>query len=96
MWVNGRRAIIHAWVSAKEQFAALVAERDMLKEENDTLKHQFDRLLHELKDVTDEFRQLRKAVLARQNAQDELAALRRERELMLALRAERDPALPLQ
>jgi hypothetical protein len=32
----------------------------------------------------------------RQRAEDELAALHRERELMRALKAERDPALPLQ
>jgi len=88
--MHGRR-IIHAWLSAKEQFAALVAERDMLKAENDALKHQFASLLHEIKGVTEEFRALRMAVLARKKAGDELAALYRERDIERARAAERDP-----
>ena len=96
MWINGRRVVIRAWHSAREQFAALVAERDMLKVENDTLKRQFERLLHELRGVTDELRALRMAVLARQKAGDALAALYRTRAIQQAERAERDPALPLQ
>ena len=42
-----------------------------------------------------EFDQLKAVVRVRQRAEKELAGLYRERELMRALRAERDPALPL-
>jgi chromosome segregation ATPase len=96
MWLNGRRCIIHAWHSAREQFAALVAERDQLRRENDELKRQFDWMLRELQDVTSAFRELRMAVLARQHAERELASLYREREIARAQAAERDPAQPLQ
>ena len=92
----GRRLLIHAWLSAKEQFAALVAERDQLRRENDELKRQFDWMLRELQDVTNAFRELRMTVLARQKAEAELAALYRERAIQQAERAERDLATPLQ
>lgn len=93
---NGRRCIIHAWHSAREQFAALAAERDQLRRELDELKRQFDWMLHELQSVTEEFRALRMAVLARQKAEHELAELYRQREIAQAQAVERDPALPLQ
>jgi len=90
-----RPRIVHAWLSAKEQFAATVAERDQLRRENAELKRQFDWMLGELRNVTEEFRALRMAVLARQKAEHELAALHRERETARAQAVERDPALPL-
>jgi regulator of replication initiation timing len=97
MWANGRRRPdLRLWHSARQALAALVTERDTLRAENDALKHQFDRLLHELKDVTEEFRKLRMAVLARQKAGDELAALYRERDLERAMCMQRDPSQPLQ
>jgi len=43
-----RPRIVHAWLSAKEQFAATVAERDQLRRENAELKRQFDWMLGEL------------------------------------------------
>jgi hypothetical protein len=42
-----------------------------------------------------ELEELKAAIRRRVAAEAELAALRRERELMLALNAERDPATPL-
>jgi hypothetical protein len=44
----------------------------------------------------DALRELRAAVLARQQAEAELAALYRERAIIRARAAERDPTLPLQ
>jgi len=52
-------------------------------------------LRRELDAVRGELEALKAAVRARQTAQAELDGLYRERELMRALSAERDPALPL-
>jgi hypothetical protein len=83
-------------LTAKQEFAAVAAERAELLAENDALKRQFDWLLRELQDVTNAFRELRMTVLARQKAERELAVLHREREIARAQAAERDPALLLQ
>ena len=90
-----RPRIIHAWLSAKQEFAATAAERDQLRRENDELRRQFDWMLAELQDVTEQFRKLKMAVLARRQAQTELVALHREREIQQAERAERDLGAPL-
>jgi len=52
-------------------------------------------LLRQLDEVRAAFEELRAAVLARQNAEHELAALHREREIARAQAAERDPCQPL-
>ena len=52
-------------------------------------------LHRELDTCRSELDELKGAIRARQRAEQELAGLYRERELMRALRAERDPALPL-
>ena len=91
-----RPRIVHAWLSAKQEFAAMADERAELKAENETLKRQFDWMLHELQDVTEQFRALRLAVLARQKAEHEVAALHRQREIARAQTIERDPSSPLQ
>jgi hypothetical protein len=53
-------------------------------------------LLRQLDELRTELEALKAAIRARQKAQAELDSLHRERELMRALSAERDPALPLQ
>jgi len=53
-------------------------------------------LRRELDTVRAEFEELKDVVRRRVAAEAELASLRRERQLMLALSAERDPAMPLQ
>jgi chromosome segregation ATPase len=81
--------IARSWQHARAQFAALVAEHDALKRE-----------LAETKRERDEFRaamrELQAAILARQQAEAELAGLYRERAIARARAAERDPAQPLQ
>jgi uncharacterized protein involved in exopolysaccharide biosynthesis len=97
MWVNGRRRVdIRAWHRARQEHAAVAAERDELKAENDALKRQLAWTLHELNDVTDALRELRMAVAARQKAEHALTDLHRERAIARAKAAERDPTLPLQ
>jgi hypothetical protein len=97
MWINGRRVVdLRLWHSAQEERAALVSERDALKIENAELKRQNDWILRELEDITEQFRQLKAAVLARQRAAVELAELYRQREIARAQAVERDPTLPLQ
>jgi hypothetical protein len=91
-----RVGVAATWAAAKRTFADLTAELVEVKRERDDLRRQYDWLLAELRDLSGELRELRLAVTARQRAEDELAALHRERELMRALSAERDPALPLQ
>ena len=91
-----RNRIVHAWLSAKQQFAALVSERDALKIENETLKRQFDWTLHEVGELTAQLRELRAAALARAGAHDELARLHREAAIQRAERAERNPIERLQ
>jgi hypothetical protein len=53
-------------------------------------------LHRELDQTRAAFEELKDVVRRRVAAEAELASLRRERELMLALSAERDPAMPLQ
>ena len=91
MWNGRRRVDIRAWHSVREEHAATVAERDMLRAENDTLKRQWDSLLRKLAGVTEELRALRAAVRVRQKAQAELDSLYRERDIERARAAERDP-----
>jgi hypothetical protein len=86
---SARRLDVAAcWQRAREQFAAVVAERDSLKVELDWTKQALAQTLEAL-------RELRAAVLARQKAEAELAALYRERAIARARTAQRDPAAPL-
>jgi hypothetical protein len=83
---NLRRIDIgRSWQLARQQFAALVSERDHLRWE----LAQTRKSLNETRDALIE---LRAAVLARQKAELELAALYRERAIARARAAERDPA----
>jgi hypothetical protein len=85
-----RRPVLRAFRKLYDQACADLAEMNR--------RHQsaIADLTHELEEVRAEFEELKAAVRRRVAAEQEVVALRRERELMLALRAERDPALPLQ
>jgi hypothetical protein len=89
MWRNayGRRVLIQ-WPRAATELAARAAERDSLREELDRIRADRDALRVALQDLLD-------AVRARRNAEAELAALYRERDIARARAAERDPAQPL-
>ena len=90
MWINGRRRPdLRLWQSAKEQFAALVAERDQLRLDLAKVRRQRD-------DAIDALQELRNAVRARYAAEHELAELYREREIAKARAVERDLGAPLQ
>lgn len=71
-----------SWQRAKQQFAALTAERDELRRERDEYRAR----LHDLQVCVQE----------RWAAEHRLADLYRERAIVRARAAERDPALPLQ
>jgi hypothetical protein len=87
---SARRLDVAAcWQRAREQFAAVTAERDHLRWELAQTRKSLD-------EVREALRELQAAVLARQKAEAELAALYRERAIGRARAAERDPAAPLQ
>jgi hypothetical protein len=89
MWRSGRRLdVARSWQLARQQFSAVVVERDALKRDLEWTKQS-------LAEVRDAMRELRAAVLARQQAEAELAGLYRERVIARARAAQRDPALPL-
>jgi len=95
-WINGRRVVdLRAWHSAREERAALVAERDELKRERDDLQRQLTWVLREVTELTASLRELRAAALARAQAHAELTALYRTRAIQQAEAAERDPTLRL-
>jgi hypothetical protein len=82
---NGRRVVVAGWASAREMFANVTAERDQLRRE-----------LFEVQRERDEYRErlieLSAAVRARQDAEAEVRALYREREIRWAEAAQRDPS----
>jgi len=84
MWRHNGRRVVYA----RQPFAAVVAERDHLRWELEMTKRS-------LNEVRDALAELRAAVLARQNAEQELRALYRERAIARARAAERDPTVPL-
>jgi hypothetical protein len=85
MWHSGRRVdVARSWALARQQFAAVVAERDRLRWELAQTKQS----LHECRSALAE---LRAAVLARQRAEHALAELYQERAIARARAAERDP-----
>ena len=98
MTTHFRRLLVApaAWRSAARERAALTSERDELKIENESLLRRIEWITRELADITASMRELRAAVLARQNAQAELTALYRERDIQRARAAERDLSAPLQ
>jgi hypothetical protein len=83
-----RLDVAASWQRAREQFAALVTERDALREE---LRH--------VTAERDEFRrcsaELSAAITARWRAEERLASLYRERAIARARAAERDLGQPL-
>jgi uncharacterized coiled-coil DUF342 family protein len=81
--------IARTWQHAREQFAAVVAERDQLRRELAETKADRDELRARLVELLDAYR-------ARRAAEDEVRALYREREIARARAVERDPAAPLQ
>jgi hypothetical protein len=76
-----RPDIRRSWQLAKAEFASVVAERDQLRAERD--------------EALARLTELQNAVTARWQAEAELRALYRERDLQRAMRMERDPATPL-
>jgi len=85
MWRSGRRHdVARSWQLAKQQFAAVLAERDSLRRELAETRRERD-------DMHAALRELRAASLARMKAEAELAAVYRERAIQRARAAERDP-----
>jgi hypothetical protein len=80
--------IRRSWQLAREQFAALVAERDELRFQLEWAEHERDQYRARLEE-------LQRAVEQRWKAEAELSALHRERDLQLAMRQERDPTKPM-
>jgi hypothetical protein len=70
-----------SWRYAREQYAALVAERDALE--------------RELAAVRQQLREFQAVILERNRAYDNWHILRRERDIVRARHAERDPDTPL-
>jgi hypothetical protein len=90
MWVNGRRIDYRrSWQIAREQFAAIVAERDQLRHDLDNVRRQRDDAIAALID-------LRAARGRVETATVELRELYRAREIQRAQAVERDPTRPLQ
>ena len=90
MWHNsyGRRVLVAQWPHAATELAAQAAENAALKMELDRIRAERNELRQRLVELLD-------AVRARRNAEAELAALYRERDIARARAAERDPAQPL-
>jgi len=80
--------VVASWQFARQQFAAVIAERDQLKWELEWVERERDEFrvrLHELQS----------AVEARWKAEEQCRALYRERDLQRAMRMERDLTDPL-
>jgi hypothetical protein len=88
MYDQYRRRVVHSWALAKQQFAAVVAERDSLREDLAVVRAQRDETLALL-------RELQAAIQNRWAAEERCRELYRERDLMRAQAVERDPAMPL-
>jgi hypothetical protein len=80
--------IAASWRRAREQFAALAGERDALRQELADTKRELDAVRLLLNDLS-------AAVLERNRAYDNVRVLRRERDIVRARHAERDPTRPL-
>ena len=86
---SGRRVVMAGWAHARQIHAATVAERDLLRQQFDALRREHEELLQLLRETTALVRE------ARQESEQRVAELHRERDLARARAAERDPALPL-
>jgi hypothetical protein len=86
--ITRRIDLAASWARAREQFAALTAERDALRRELPETRRERD-------DMHAALRELRAASLARMKAEAELASLYRERAIARARAAERDITQPL-
>jgi hypothetical protein len=80
--------IAASWRRAREQFAALIAERDSLREDLHIVREQRDQAL-------DLVRQLQVCIQERWRAEQRCRELYRERAIARARATERDPTLPL-
>jgi hypothetical protein len=78
------------WALARAQFAALVDERDCLREQLEATRQSLQDSNDALREVTDALRELKAAVSARWAAEARLADLYREREIARASAIERD------
>jgi hypothetical protein len=99
MWHRAHRRRVDAaasWQHAREQFAAVVAERDTLKRDLEWARRDLAMTEKTLADCITTLRELRAAGQARIEAEQRCAELYRERELHRARAAQRDPARPLQ
>jgi hypothetical protein len=68
----------------------------MLVKERDAYKREVVWLQEQVEQVRADLRELQAVVLARHGVVKELAGLYRERQIVLARAAQRDPAIPLQ
>ena len=80
--------IAASWRRAREQFAALIAERDSLREDLHIVREQRDQAL-------DLVRQLQVCIQERWRAEQRCASLYRERDIARGQAAQRDPTQPL-
>jgi hypothetical protein len=95
-WQPLRRINIReSWRRARAQFAAVVAERDVLKQELEMFERENEMLRAQLAEVQASNRELRAANWARWEAWAEVARLHRERQIDLARKAERQPDMLL-
>jgi hypothetical protein len=96
MWRTVRRIdVAKSWKRAKQAYAAVVSERDVLRQELDMFERENEMLREQLREIQASNREMRAAYWARHQAWEELAGLHRERQLELARKAERTPDTPL-
>jgi uncharacterized protein (DUF3084 family) len=92
---NGRRVVVASWAFAREQFAALVTERNSLKRELAETEQRLIDVERERDEALAHLRELQAITLERSRAYHELRSLQRERDLVRARNAQRGPG-PLQ
>ena len=85
----GRRIVVAGWARAQQIHAATASERDELRAQFAAPKREHEELLQLLRETTALVRE------ARQESEQRVAELPRERDIARARAAERDPALPL-
>jgi len=102
MWRNGRRVVVGGWTLACRQFAALVTERDALKQELAEIRAlrlgEVERLVElqaQCDRYLDRLTELSATIDARQQAERRCVEFYRERDIQRALLAPRDPGTPL-
>jgi len=80
-----------SWQLAREQHAAVVGERDLLRRQPEITRWELETTKQWLHEIRRTLQELRAAVLARNKAEDALRALYRERAIARAQAAVRDP-----